>query len=466
MSKRLQASSQMTPLLKIVEDLPHLADTNEDDRDLKDDFASSTPHSASSYSLTSNMAPVMVTNAINLEEQIANSQITKLINKVDNADTSRIMGKQVEAHDEAETSMNSKSYLTYDKPYTQRIDNLRMLVGYQLPKFQQFDGKDNLKQYVTHFIETCNNTGTHEDYQIKQFVRSLKENAFDWYTDLEVNSIDSWDTQRTINMIELTNPCQWKEESVIDYINRWRNLSFNLKIDCQRLRLLRCAFKECIGTFEELATWAHDMELNMVASGVEGPPIQERGKSFFKASNKESMAVNTTPIKLRGNVNDKSGETKDISQEMRQRKLTLKEMQAKKYPFLDSDVFGIFNDLLNVNLIKLPKMKRLEEAGRINDPKYCKYHRLVGHLIRDCFIFKDKVMQLAHPGKITLEKDNAATNLVTIIFGSFDVIMENVRGWNGGRRLDHGNDVSCNITSEQNIFSSDMSVWDWGSYPQ
>ena len=30
-------------------------------------------------------------------------------------------------------------------------------------------------------------------------------------------------------MIELTNSKQWKEEPVIDYIQRWRNLSLNCK---------------------------------------------------------------------------------------------------------------------------------------------------------------------------------------------------------------------------------------------
>ncbi|TYK20601.1 ty3-gypsy retrotransposon protein [Cucumis melo var. makuwa] len=29
----------------------------------------------------------------------------------------------------------------YSKPYTKRIDNLRMPLGYQSSKFQQFDGK-------------------------------------------------------------------------------------------------------------------------------------------------------------------------------------------------------------------------------------------------------------------------------------------------------------------------------------
>ncbi|KAA0049921.1 ty3-gypsy retrotransposon protein [Cucumis melo var. makuwa] len=70
---------------------------------------------------------------------------------------------------------------------------------------------------------------------------NLLKNAFDWYTDLEPESIDSWEqlerdflncfysTRRIVSLIELTNTRQQKGESVFDYINRWRALSLNCK---------------------------------------------------------------------------------------------------------------------------------------------------------------------------------------------------------------------------------------------
>ncbi|KAK4404340.1 hypothetical protein Sango_0802600 [Sesamum angolense] len=90
-------------------------------------------------------------------------------------------------------------------------------------------------------------------------------------------------------------------------------------------------------SFEELATQAHGTELNMTTSGVAGPPLQELHRTKEK-------------------------------QERQQRKLTLKEMQAREYPFLDSNVSGIFDDLLEANFIDLPEMKRPEEAERKDDP--------------------------------------------------------------------------------------------------
>jgi len=58
----------------------------------------------------------------------------------------------------------------YTKPYTKRIDALRMPRSYQPPKFNQFHGKGNPKQHVVHFIETCSNAGTEGDRLVKQFV--------------------------------------------------------------------------------------------------------------------------------------------------------------------------------------------------------------------------------------------------------------------------------------------------------
>ncbi|KAL0367323.1 UNVERIFIED_CONTAM: hypothetical protein Sradi_3622400 [Sesamum radiatum] len=135
----------------------------------------------------------------------------------------------------------TQSLSAYSKLYTKRINALRMPMGYQPPKLRQFNGKGNPRQHIAHFIETCNNAGTGGDILVKQFVRSLKGNAFDWYIDLEPESIDRWDemekkflsrfysTRQTVSMVELTNTRQWKDEPIIDYINRWRALSLNCK---------------------------------------------------------------------------------------------------------------------------------------------------------------------------------------------------------------------------------------------
>ena len=70
---------------------------------------------------------------------------------------------------------------------------MRMPSGYQPPKFQKFDGKGNPNQHIAHFVETYNNAGIEGDLLVKQFVHLLRRNDFDWYIDLEPESIDSWE---------------------------------------------------------------------------------------------------------------------------------------------------------------------------------------------------------------------------------------------------------------------------------
>jgi len=48
------------------------------------------------------------------------------------------------------------------------------------------------------------------------------------------------------------------------------------------------------------------------------------------------------------------------------------------------------------------KSKCLEDIGRTNDPKYCKYHSAISHLIKKCKAFKEQVIQVPKERKITL----------------------------------------------------------------
>jgi len=62
--------------------------------------------------------------------------------------------------------------------------------------------------------------------------------------------------------------------------------------------------------------------------------------------------------------------------------------------------------LLDERLIELPESKCPEEIEKTNDSKYCRYHRIINHPIEKCKIFKERVMQLAKEGKITLGRED------------------------------------------------------------
>ncbi|KAL0446257.1 UNVERIFIED_CONTAM: hypothetical protein Slati_1753600 [Sesamum latifolium] len=144
-------------------------------------------------------------------------------------------------------------FKSYIKPYTKRIERLRMPENYQPPKFQQFNGHGDSRQHIAHFVETCNNAGTDGDLLTKQFVLSLKDAAFDWYIDLEH---------------------QGKDEPVLDYINNWINLSLNCKDTLSEISAIELCIQDIHWelyyilqairpkSFGELATRAHEIEMS------------------------------------------------------------------------------------------------------------------------------------------------------------------------------------------------------------
>ncbi|OMO88380.1 hypothetical protein COLO4_20280 [Corchorus olitorius] len=102
---------------------------------------------------------------------------------------------------------------------------------------------------------------------------------------------------------------------------------------------------------------------------------------------------------------------------------------------LGGDVASMLDELLKSKVIALPEMKRPEESGKVDDPNYCKYHRLVSHPVEKCFVLKDKIMDLE--GLIEFEVEVASSNVASITrvipeyevltmaikFGSFDPII-------------------------------------------
>ncbi|KAH7845085.1 hypothetical protein Vadar_010833 [Vaccinium darrowii] len=171
------------------------------------------------------------------------------------------------------------------------------------------------------------------------------------------------------------------------------------------------------------------MKLSITVKGKQGLSIQDSrkaqdsrttvkievrkwGKFASKPDKKESMIVNTVPFKISTKSKGKQEVKPDPRQMKEKKRLTLKEMQEQVYPFPDSEVSLIFDQLIGLKLIDLPEMKRPEEANKVDDPNYYKFYCSVSLPTSCCFVLKERLVELASEGKIILEeeKEVVATN--------------------------------------------------------
>ncbi|KAM2937402.1 hypothetical protein FF1_037305 [Malus domestica] len=168
------------------------------------------------------------------------------------------------------------------------------------------------------------------------------------------------------------------------------------------------------------------MELSIAHHGKKEPITDYKndkvlGTKVEKAAwkpTKEAMTVNTSPVKI--STRGKAIQAEAFrDQEMRRR--TLKELEEKTYPFPNSDVVAMLEDLLEKKVIGLPECKRPEEMNRTDSPRYCKFHRFISHPTEKCFVLKDLILKLAQQGEIELDlEDTVVAHTTTIVFESLD----------------------------------------------
>ncbi|KAA0042067.1 retrotransposon gag protein [Cucumis melo var. makuwa] len=244
--------------------------------------------------------------------------------------------------------------------------------------------KGQPKAAYPQFIETCENAGSRGDQLVRKFVRSLKGNAFEWYTNLEPEVIDSWEKleKEFLNRFYSTRH-RLTELSAVEMCTQ--GMHWGLIYILQGIKP---------HTFEELATRAHDMELSIASRGTKDFPIPEVRKDKKEMKSAEKVV-----------------------------KSTVKESMVEKiYPFPDSDIADMLEQLLEKQLIQLSECKRPEQAGKVDDPNYCKYHRVISHPVEKCFVLKELILRLAREKKVELNLEEVAqTNhaAVTIMSETF-----------------------------------------------
>jgi hypothetical protein len=126
---------------------------------------------------------------------------------------------------------------SYRKPYSHRFDIVPYPQGVRVPDFSRFSGEggksthEHISQYLSHLGELANR----EAYHVRLFSLSLTGTTFSWYATLPPNSINSWEEleqkfhehffsgEHELELADLASVRQGPEESVSDYIRRFRD---------------------------------------------------------------------------------------------------------------------------------------------------------------------------------------------------------------------------------------------------
>ncbi|CAJ2657252.1 unnamed protein product [Trifolium pratense] len=110
--------------------------------------------------------------------------------------------------------------------------------GWKVPKYTKFAGDTNEStvEHIARYLAESGNLANNENLRMKYFPNSLTKNAFTWFTTLPPNSIHSWaQLERTfheqfymgqtkISLKELASVKRKNQESIDDYLNRFRLL--------------------------------------------------------------------------------------------------------------------------------------------------------------------------------------------------------------------------------------------------
>ncbi|CAL2229381.1 unnamed protein product [Prunus armeniaca] len=144
---------------------------------------------------------------------------------------------------------------TYRKPYPAYIDQIPLSLGFKVPNFTLFNGKDTHASSVEHigrFSVQCiieNNPML----KLRLFGNSLSGQAFTWYTSLLANYVQTWEhmenvfhdyyfrIQPEVTISDLAALKQSEDERAQNFVTRFRKLKMKCRIPMEERHFIQMA---------------------------------------------------------------------------------------------------------------------------------------------------------------------------------------------------------------------------------
>ena len=309
---------------------------------------------------------------------------------------------------------SSAGVLDLKLPYDQRIADKPYPKDYVSPKFMLFNGKrGSAKEHLLKFIETLEVYGFDDDLKLKEFSKSLTEKAYTWYVNLPPGSVDSWgtmckmflekffSTQERVTLTDMGRIRQRPKEDLMEYIERFRERSLDIQDICDERELVKICIQ---GMFTEYAVHLENLSLLSFATLVENARrtnnsvLRQRGGGG--RFNKREPSVNSVQSE-----DSKAGKKPRVDKPRIGRPT-----ETPTYPCPMGKVHAMMDQWLRDGNLKLPRVERLPTQEEKNNPKFCRFHRTVGHPTKDCFTLKRIFNERVRNGELIIEDNDVRNN--------------------------------------------------------
>lgn len=130
---------------------------------------------------------------------------------------------------------------------------------FKMPRICNFKSKEDPKENLRHFKHACYMIVNDNALLLRTFSMNLKGQAMNWYNALAQHSLYSFEqlantfienfsinTKRRASIIDLMKLSQFNQDSILNYVARWRYLIIDMKFSLPQEELVRLFSKSII----------------------------------------------------------------------------------------------------------------------------------------------------------------------------------------------------------------------------
>nr|ABA92239.1 retrotransposon protein, putative, unclassified [Oryza sativa Japonica Group] len=313
----------------------------------------------------------------------------------------------------------------YKKPYPDYYDNVPFPRNYRVPEFSKFSGEDGKTtwEHVGQFLAQCGEANS-DIFKLSLFSLSLSGNAFTWFTSLPVNSIHTWAQleeqfhdyfytgETELRLCDLTSVKQKYNESVVDYIKRFRdvrNRCYTLNIIDRDLAGL--AFNGLVAPLREKLDGQQFLDVSQLMQRALAQESRVKDNKKFARQFDKKPNVNVVDYSDASDSEEEGDHDIYVAEWSWTNKnkpfvcsnlmpTPRKDRQSEiKYSFDVAKCDKIFDYLLQEKQIRLPKGHVIPSQEELKRRAYCKWHDSHSHSTNDCNVFRRQVQSTIDEGR-------------------------------------------------------------------